>query len=137
MIVEELSNRRRASRHVVRVPCQAVRERDFTLLGEVALDLSADGMLLRTSGRVLTGEPVIVSFFEPYAAQWFDVQATVARVVHRRRAGDAERCVGLRFDSLAPAERTRLRDALGARPAYAPRARSPRAAGAAGTVLHV
>jgi hypothetical protein len=96
--------------------CQAVRERDFTLVGDVALDLSAHGMLLRTSRRVLTGEPVIVSFFEPHAARWYDLEATVARVVHGRRATDAERCVALEFHGLDDRARARLRAAVAARP---------------------
>jgi hypothetical protein len=96
--------------------CQSVRERDFTLLGEVALDLSAHGMRLRSTRRVLTGELVLVSFFEPHAARWFDVSATVARVVHGRRAGDDERSVALEFHGLAAADRARLAAAVAARP---------------------
>jgi hypothetical protein len=115
VIADHSPNRRRASRHTVRMLCQAVRERDFTLLGEVALDLSPDGMLLRSSGRVLTGEPVIVSFFEPHVGRWFDVQASVARVVHARRPTDSGRCVALQFDAIPDADRLGLFDALHAR----------------------
>ena len=95
--------------------CQAVRERDFTLLGEVALDLSPDGMMVRSDSRVLTGEPVIVSFFEPHMGRWYDLQASVARIVHARRPTDSERCVALEFDALPNDERYGLFDALHAR----------------------
>ncbi len=53
---------RRAFRHAVSVPCQVVRERDFRLVADRALDLSTDGMLVPLDLPVLTGEPLLVSF---------------------------------------------------------------------------
>ncbi|WP_394829747.1 PilZ domain-containing protein [Pendulispora albinea] len=89
---------RKTPRHAVRFDCQVVRERDFKLLGEQAIDLSADGMLVLTDQRVLTGEEVLVSFRVPNLRAWFDAEATVARVVHGRRPGDRGRgALGLRF----------------------------------------
>ena len=115
MQIEEVTNRRNAPRRSVRMLCQAVRERDFKLIGEVALDLSADGMLVRTALRVLTGEEILVSFFEPHDAVWYDLSATVARVVHARRTSDAERCVALEFHAMTVAQRRRLKAAVAAR----------------------
>jgi hypothetical protein len=88
---------RAAFRRAVRMPCQVVRERDFRLIGGLALDLSPEGMLAVSSERVLTGEPVIVAFRSERAGRWFDAQATIARVLHARRAGDAMPCFGLAF----------------------------------------
>lgn len=91
---------RRAFRREVLLSCQVVRERDFRLVSELALDLSTDGMLVSTEQRVLTGEELLVSFRPPRADRWLDVQATVARVVHGRRPGDRGRCLGLTFHAV-------------------------------------
>ncbi len=99
------------------MPIQAVRERDFTLIGNVAVDLSSDGIKVRVHRPVLTGEMVLVSFFEPEAARWFDVEATVARVIHARRQGENDRCVALEFHSLSARDRATLRAALSRREA--------------------
>jgi len=69
-------------------------------------------MMLRARTPVLTGETVIVSFFEPTESRWYDTEATVARVMHGRRATDRGRCVGLRFDSLDERERGQLAAAI-------------------------
>lgn len=97
---------RRAFRREVLLSCQVVRERDFRLVSELALDLSTQGMLVATDLRVLTGEPLLVSFRPPRSNRFLDVAATVARVVHGRRPGDRGRCLGLSFHGLdAAAER--------------------------------
>ncbi len=96
---------RRAFRREVLLTCQVVRERDFRLVSNLALDLSTDGMLVSTEHTVLTGEPLLVSFRPPRSDRWLDVSATVARVVHGRRPGDRGRCLGLVFDSVDPAAR--------------------------------
>ena len=62
--------------------------------------------------RVLTGEPVVVSFRLPRSSCWFDTEATVARVVHGRRPGDLGRCFGVSFDTLEPDVQAFLRRAL-------------------------
>jgi hypothetical protein len=95
---------RRALRRGVRVDCQVVRERDFKLVGSRGLDLSPFGMLVFAQETVLTGEPLFVAFRLPRSAWWFDAQATVARVVHGRRPGDAGRCLGLAFDPMGAGE---------------------------------
>jgi hypothetical protein len=89
-----------------------VRERDFKLVGELALDLSPEGMLVATRERVLTGEDVLVSFRAPRSRVWIDVEAEVCRVVHGRRPTDSGRCLGLRFSGIGVAAERALRDAL-------------------------
>ena len=106
------AQQRRIVRRAMRVECQVVRERDFRLLGSRAVDLSPLGMLVMAQERVLTGEPVIVSFRLPLSLYWFDAEATVARVVHGRRPGDLGRCFGLSFESLADDAASFLRRAL-------------------------
>jgi len=88
--------------------CQVVQERGFKLISSLAFDLSTEGMLVLTGERVLTGEPVLVSFRSPSSARWFDFEGRVARVVHGRRPGDQGRCLGLSFDVMRDADRTRL-----------------------------
>jgi hypothetical protein len=92
---------RQSLRRAIRVDCQVVRERDFKLLGSRGVDLSPAGMLVMAQEPILTGEPVIVSFRLPRGLYWFDAEATVARVVHGRRPGDAGRCFGIEFHTLA------------------------------------
>jgi len=88
---------RRAFRRFVRLDCQVVRERDFRLVGDLVLDLSTNGMLVRATSRVLTGEEVIVSFRPPHSNDWFDAEAIVTRVLHGRRPGDVGPSIGLQF----------------------------------------
>ncbi|WP_437927816.1 PilZ domain-containing protein [Sorangium sp. So ce291] len=107
-----IASERRATRRAAIVECQAVRERGFRLLGTRAIDLSIEGMLVLTSARPLTGEPVIVSFRIPDTDVWIDATATIARTVHGRREGDPGRAVGLRFDPLDSATIRRMRAAL-------------------------
>jgi hypothetical protein len=103
---------RDASRHHVRVECQVVRERDFTLIGRRAVDLSASGMRVLSEEQVLTGEDVIVTFRAPITRLWLDCTATVARVLHGRRPGDFGPCLGLSFDAMDELTRTLLRAEL-------------------------
>jgi hypothetical protein len=99
-------SRRNVIRRDVTLPCQAVREHDFVLIGDRAIDLSTEGMLVPLKRRVLTGEAIIVSFQIP--GMWIDAEAIVARVVHGRRPGDDGLAAGLMFDRLAPAARAAL-----------------------------
>ena len=106
-------SQRRTIRRAVRVDCQVVRERDFKLLGDWALDLSPDGMLVVTRNVVLTGEELIVSFSVPRTRIVIDAAATVARVVHGRRPTDRHRrALGIAFDSIEPEHRRLLRSVL-------------------------
>ncbi len=92
---------RHSFRRFVRLDCQVVREHDFRLIADLALDLSTKGMLVRARTRVLTGEEVIVTFKPPRTNVYVDATATVARVIHGRRPGDHGLCLGLQFDGLS------------------------------------
>jgi hypothetical protein len=92
---------RASFRRYVRLACQVVREHDFRLVGDLALDLSTRGMLVRARDRVLTGEELIISFKPPRSNQWFDVQGCVARVLHGRRPGDYGLSFGIEFHNLS------------------------------------
>ena len=88
---------RRAFRRFVRLDCQVVRESDFRLVADLALDLSTQGMLVRSKARVLTGEEVVVSFKPPRCNKYFDAIGIVARVLHGRRPGDIGPSLGIEF----------------------------------------
>ena len=99
---------RASFRRSVRVSCQVVREHDFTLVGDVVLDLSTTGMRVRTRTRILTGDEVIVSFRLPSSSAWLDAQGIVARVLHGRRPGDTGHSFGVDFVNLSVEDRSRL-----------------------------
>lgn len=96
----ELEPVRHAFRRFVRIDCQVVREHDFRLVGDLALDLSTKGMLVRARTRVLTGEELLVAFRPPRCNRWIDAQGTVARVVHGRRPGDTGLSFGIEFHGM-------------------------------------
>lgn len=103
---------RRASRRSVLIDCQVVRERDFSLIGERAVDLSPTGMLLCSTRAARVGEELIVTFRVPGTKTWIDTTATVVRVVHGRRTGDRAPALGLAFHPLQSHEDRLLRAAL-------------------------
>lgn len=104
---------RTSFRRYVRLPCQVVREHDFKLVGDLALDLSTHGMLVRASQRMLTGDEVIVAFKLPRSTQWFDAQGIVSRVLHGRRPNDyAGLAFGIQFLNLSDDDQYRLFDSL-------------------------
>lgn len=103
-----LASIRRAFRRYVRLDCQVVREHDFALVGDLALDLSTEGMLVRATRRILTGEELVVTVRLPRSNRWFDAQATVARVLHGRRPGDAGLSFGVEFHGVGRADRDLL-----------------------------
>ena len=113
-------NQRSSMRHAIQIPCQVVRERDFKMVAELALDLSTDGMLVLTSERVLSGEELIVSFKPPKSNRWVDAQATVARVLHGRRPNDRGRCLGLTFHAMDAKDVEHLWECLRGLPAPEP-----------------
>lgn len=110
-------------RRFVRVDCQVVREHDFRLVGDLMLDLSTKGALIRACDRVLTGEELIVSFKPPRSNEWFDAQAVVARVLHGRRPGDYGLSFGIELVNLAHEDQMRLFEHL--RGLSAPEAQRP------------
>jgi len=111
---------RRAFRRYVRIDCQVVREHDFRLVGDLALDLSERGMLVRTKERVLTGEDVVVSFRPPGSNRFVDALGHVARVVHGRRPGDRGRCLGIELYAMDADDRRVLWESLRGLPAPEP-----------------
>lgn len=126
---------RRGARHLAKVECQVVRERDFKLIARRTLDVSAHGLLVAMDVEVLTGESVIVSFRAPRTERWIDAEAIVARVVHGRRPGDSIRALGLSFQRLEPPHAIFLRTTLRRLPPT--RARRPPRIDYAGTVRQI
>jgi hypothetical protein len=78
-----------------------VRARDYSLVGTRVVDLSTKGLLLESDATVLTGEELLVLFKTP-AGDWYDCDATVARVLHGRRRWDEMRGIGIAFEPLDP-----------------------------------
>jgi hypothetical protein len=111
---------RRAFRRYVRLDCQVVREHDFRLVGELALDLSERGMLVQTRERVLTGEEVVVCFKPPTSNRFVDAVGHVARVLHGRRPGDRGRCIGIELYGMDEDDRQYLWQCLRGLPAPDP-----------------
>jgi len=104
---------RRSFRRFVRLDCQVVRERDLRTIGDLALDLSTEGMLVRGTDRVLTGEEVIVSFRPPRSNRLIDAMGTIARVVHGRRPTDRQGfALGVEFEFLNDEDREYLFERL-------------------------
>jgi hypothetical protein len=91
--------------------CEVVRARDYSPVGTQVVDLSTRGMLLRTDAPVMTGEGLLVLFRGP-SGDWYDLDATVARVLHGRRRRDATRAIGIAFDGLDPWRDILLCDSL-------------------------
>lgn len=101
--------------------CQVVRERDFRLVAERAVDVSPDGMLVRTDAELEVGESLIVSFEATSLGLWFDTEASVARIVRGRRDGDRGAGFGLSFSTLDRVKRLILRGHLRRVPPPLPR----------------
>ena len=114
-------NERREVRRAVAMTCQIVRERDFRLVADKALDVSPDGMLVATDTELEPGENVFVSFRATELGIWFDTEARVARLVRGRRPGDKGRGVALRFSTLPRVKRFILRGHLRNVPPPVPR----------------
>jgi hypothetical protein len=100
LVSQQLEPVRCAFRRFVRLDCQIVREHDFRLVGDLALDLSTKGMLVRARERVLTGQELLVAFRPPRSNRWIDAQGTITRVVHGRRPGDTGLSFGIEFHGM-------------------------------------
>jgi hypothetical protein len=112
---------RASSRHTVKIACQVVRERDFSLIADRVVDLSATGALVGPADPTLTGERILVSFRIPRSTVWVDAEATVTRVVHGRRPGEFSRSLAIEFDTLEALPRFMLEEALRIAPPAPPR----------------
>jgi len=114
-------NDRREVRRAMGITCQVVRERDFRLVAERAIDVSPDGMLVQTESELEMGESLIVSFKATQLGLWFDTEASVARIVKGRRDGDRGAGIGLSFSTLDRVKRLILRGHLRRVPPPLPR----------------
>src|ERR1700690_4298553 len=112
-----MNHPRRAFRRYVRLDCQVVREHDFRVVSNLALDLSEVGMLVTTRERVLTGEDVVVSFKPPTSNRFVDAVGHVARVIHGRRPGDRGRLLGIELHAMDEDDRNYLWHCLRGLPA--------------------
>jgi hypothetical protein len=114
-------NQRTATRHSLRVPCQVVREDDFQLLGEATMDLSIDGMLVRSDADAAPGDHVVITFQATPLGLWFDAEGTVTRIVKGRRPGDNGRALGVKFHNMSYLSRLLLRGHLRRQPPPLPK----------------
>ena len=114
-------NDRREIRRAMGLACTIVRERDFRIVAHEALDLSPDGMLVKTDHDLEVGENLIVSFRATQLGLWFHSEATVARVVKGRRPSDRGAGIGLSFSTLDRVKRLILRGHLRRVPPPLPR----------------
>jgi hypothetical protein len=115
-------------RRLLRQRCQVVRERDFKLIADRVVDVSASGALVMPADPVLTGERVILSFQLPHSLYWLDAEAWVTRVLHGRRPGEHTRGVALELDGMSGLGRFMLERALRHLPPAPPRFRPGRRA---------
>ncbi|MDP9036975.1 MAG: PilZ domain-containing protein [Myxococcota bacterium] len=102
-------NRRREVRRAAKLACRVSARSDGKVIALWAVDLSPQGMLLLSDARLDPADRLLVSFHATEIPIWFDTEATVARVVEGRRAGDRGRALGIRFESLSAVSRLILR----------------------------
>jgi c-di-GMP-binding flagellar brake protein YcgR len=114
------ARQRRVLRRAARVPCQVVAERGFRLVAERTVDLSMDGMLVRSDSEVSLGEEVLVALRMPSGRIWVDAQARVARIIEGRRRGDGGRALGIRFEEISNVDRALLGASLHGMPPPVP-----------------
>ncbi len=119
------SNHRSAMRKAKKIDCQLVRVRDCQVFPERTVDLSEDGMLVRSDADMAVGDRLIVSFQATDLGIWFNTEATVTRLVRGRRAEDRGQAFGLRFHGLDRVRRLLIRGALRKVPPPFPSPRPP------------
>ncbi len=118
-------NRRHEIRRAVRLGCHVRRTDDWRLIGDRALDLSPQGMLVLSDEEIDPRLDLVVSFQATELPIWFDTMATVTRIVEGRRPGDTGRALGLHFDTLPSVSRLILRGHLRKLPATFPQREMP------------
>jgi hypothetical protein len=108
-LLDALNDRRRAARVPVELECQCV-DGDFVLLGDRLVDLSRDGVLLRSMESASVGDAVTLSFRIPGSTQWIDAEARVVRQL----TGTQPNAPGLALElvELGPFEQELLAGAL-------------------------
>ncbi|HEY2406244.1 MAG TPA: PilZ domain-containing protein [Polyangiaceae bacterium] len=121
---------RGSSRHTVKIECQVVRERDFSLIADRVVDLSESGALVGPADPALTGERILISFRIPRSTTWIDAEAVITRVVHGRRPGEYTRALAVEFEDLSSLPKFMLRETLRRVPVAPPRSNPGRRASA-------
>jgi hypothetical protein len=118
-------NRRGEIRRALRLGCRVRRADGLRLVGDRALDLSPQGVLVLSDEHLDPGTELLVSFITSDFPIWFDTRATVARIVEGRRPRDNGRAIGLRFESLPAVSRLILRGHLRKIPPTLPQREPP------------
>jgi hypothetical protein len=123
-MISSSESKRRAVRRATKTSCQVVSTIGFELLGERALDLSPNGLLLACDAPAAVGEELVISFQTPGRDPiWLDAEAEVARIVYGYRHGDPGYCAGLRFTYIERSARGELLARLAGFPPPIPRRR--------------
>lgn len=91
---------RSASRRTVRLACEVVRTRDYSMVGKRMIDLSTEGLQVIADGHVTIGESVEVFFRVPYSGIYVLAEGSVARVIRGKRAGDEGPAYGIKLAPL-------------------------------------
>ena len=113
--------RRQSVRRDVRTVCEVVAEDGFRLLGTETLDVSAEGLLVRSEALADVGETVFVSLRIPGGQTWIDAEGTLVRFIRGLRDGDEGRGWGVRFERIDPVDRGILAGSLVGKPPPLPR----------------
>lgn len=111
---------RASLRRLARVPCQAVAEDGFRLIGDELLDVSARGALVASDGSAKLGEPVLLSLKVPGTRHWIDAEGLVTRVVRGTRGSDHGPAIGIALTHMDAIDRALLAGALERLPPSAP-----------------
>ncbi len=82
------------------------------MLGKETLDLSEDGLSIRTKAIVEIGEPVFISLKLPVTGHWIDAEGEVVRASRARRVFDRYPCVAVKFTKMERTDRALLRGVL-------------------------
>jgi Tfp pilus assembly protein PilZ len=112
---DRLSLRKRAH-----VPCQAVAEDGFRLLGAQLLDVSPKGALVASNGTARLGEPVLLSLRVPGTRHWIDAEGRVSRVVRGTRTSDRGPAIGIELTRMDALDRAMLMGAIETLPPAVP-----------------
>lgn len=90
------SRTRRVTRRAVEAPCVAVDRAEFKLVGQRVIDVSEEGMRVRSDRALPQGRALRVTFQAP-TGQWMTVDAIVKRVEQGRRGKERGYCLGLEY----------------------------------------
>jgi len=112
---------RRTLRHAADLVCHVVRERGFVDIGGNTLDVSVDGIRLRSDADVALGDEVVLSVRLPRSRQWIDAQGRIVRIERGTRTGDKGRAIAIAFTAMDPVDRAMLAGATASVPPPVPR----------------